>query len=435
MSISLKASVHTLGCRLNQSETSLIARDLQQEGYSLVPFGNKADLAIINTCTVTQRADSDCRQTIRKFIKNNPQAFVAVVGCYSQMGYKEIATIKGVDLIIGTQEKLNVVNYVKLGKNSEPLVIRDQILREDFTITTYEQSNERTRASLKIQDGCDFMCSFCIIPFARGRGRSRNKHNLLQEANNLVNQGYQEIVLTGVNIGTYHNEQGENIIDIIQALNQIEKLKRIRISSIEPTTIPEKIFGLMNDPNHKLVPYLHIPLQSGSPSILTRMKRRYTAQEYLDFIKQAKDEVENICIGTDVMVGMPGEGKEEFLQTYNLLEKGPINYFHVFSFSEREGTQATKMDKKNSATVIKQRSSILRKLSTLKSHNFYNQHLGKTLPVLFESKKDNLWSGYTSNFIRVAVESSEDLHNQIRAVKITNVIADFAEGEVIKIKV
>ena len=423
----LKASVHTLGCRLNQSETSIIAQNLKEEGYNLVPFGESANLAIINTCTVTQRADSDCRQSIRKFIKYNPQAFVAVVGCYSQMGYKEIATIKGVDLIIGTQEKLNVTNYVKLGKNSKPLIIRDQILRDDFTITTNQQ-NERTRASLKIQDGCDFMCTFCIIPFARGRGRSREKENLLQEAKNLAKQGFKELVLTGVNIGTYRNKQEESILEVIDSLNKIPQLERIRISSIEPTTIPTQLFKMMNDPNHKLVPYLHIPLQSGSNKILTKMKRRYTTEEYISFISQAKENINNLCIGTDVMVGMPYESEKEFNQTCDVLINNPIDYCHVFSFSERDGTPATKMSSKVSSYIIKERSAILRRISDKKRYNFYESYLNKTVKVLFEYQNDTIWSGYTDNFIRVAVSSKQNLRNQIKDVKIISVVADFSEG-------
>jgi threonylcarbamoyladenosine tRNA methylthiotransferase MtaB len=426
----LKATVHTLGCRLNQSESSIMEKSLIQQGYEIVPFKEESNVAIINTCTVTARADSDCRHVIRNYIKRNPNSFIAVVGCYSQMGYKALAEIDGVDIIMGNQDKLDVVNYVALGKNEQPLILRDRIVKDDFTIEYIGQSESKTRANLKVQDGCDFMCTFCIIPMARGRARSRDMENLLKEARVLAAQGFKELILTGVNIGTYDNG-GHQVIDICNKLNEIAGIERIRISSIEPTTIPVELFELMNDPQHKLVPYLHIPLQSGSDKVLELMKRRYRRQEYLDFIKMASEKVPGICIGTDVMVGMCGEGDQEFSETCDFLINSPVAYFHVFSYSERPGTASVKMTDKVTPQIIKKRSALLRSISEKKKREYSEKFLNKELSVLFESGSEGHWSGYTENYIRVTVPTEENLVNQIRQVKLKEVTADFVMGELL----
>ena len=424
----LKATVYTLGCRLNQSESSIMEKSLENQGYSIVPFKDNSDLAIINTCTVTAKADSDCRHIIRNYIRRNPQSFVAVVGCYSQMGYKALAEIEGVDLIMGNQDKLDVINHVKMGKNDKPLVLRDRIVKDDFTIDYVGQSDSKTRANLKIQDGCDFMCSFCIIPMARGRARSRDLNNLLEEAKQLAGQGFKEIILTGVNIGTFNNS-GASVLEVCDRLNEIEGIERIRISSIEPTTIPTELFDRMNDSSDKLVPYLHIPLQSGSDKILKLMRRKYERQQYLDFICEANSKVKDLCIGTDVMVGMCGEGEDEFQETCDFLINSPVAYFHVFSYSERPGTASVKMDEKVSPQIIKRRSSVLRNISERKRLHYYEKFLGRELPVLFENSEDDHWSGYTDNYIRVSVPSKNSLENKIRNVKLNELTADFISGE------
>ncbi|MCM8535474.1 MAG: tRNA (N(6)-L-threonylcarbamoyladenosine(37)-C(2))-methylthiotransferase MtaB [Lentisphaeraceae bacterium] len=426
----LKATVHTLGCRLNQSESSIMEKSLEKQGYSMVPFKAESDLAIINTCTVTARADSDCRHVIRNYIKRNPSAFVAVVGCYSQMGYKVLADIEGVDLIMGNQDKLDVVNYVQQGKNDKPLVLRDRIVKDDFTIDYIGQSDSHTRANLKIQDGCDFMCTFCIIPMARGRARSRDLENLLTEARQLAEQGFKEIILTGVNIGTYDNS-GATVLEVCDRLNEIDGIERIRISSIEPTTIPEELFDRMNDTTHKLVPYLHIPLQSGSDKVLKIMKRRYERQEYLDFIKLANERVKDLCIGTDVMVGMCGEDDDEFESTCDFLINSPVCYFHVFSYSERPGTASVKMDEKVDSKTIKRRSAVLRSISERKKLEFYEKFIDREVEVLFETGDEGHWTGYTDNYIRVSVASEENLQNELRKVKLNSIAADFVMGELV----
>ncbi len=424
-----RASLHTLGCRLNQSETNIIREKLEARGYEIVPFGAQADLGIINTCTVTNEADAKSRKLIRSFIRKNPDAYVAVIGCYSQMGHRALSEISGVDLIVGNQEKLNVLDYVEAGKNERPVVVRDTILRDDFTIETAGFSPMTRRANLKIQDGCDFMCSFCVIPFARGRARSRDLDNLLAEARDLVRRGAKELVLTGVNIGTY-NWRGNSILDVLERLNGLDGLERIRISSIEPTTIPHEIFGMMNDPGHALVPYLHVPIQSGSDRVLELMRRKYSIREVLDFVAAASREVEDLCVGTDVLVGSPGEGPEDFDRTCAVIEDGPFAYAHVFKYSERDGTAAVRFGGKVDEQEKNRRSATVRRLSAMKLSRYHDGFRGKTLPVLFEHQEKGCWSGYTGNYIRVSVCSDDILENEVREVTLGESCGDFVTGRI-----
>ena len=427
-----KAALHTLGCRLNQSETNHIRDQLVEQGYTIVPFEEEADLAIINTCTVTRLADSKSRTAIRQFTRRNPEAITAVIGCYSQMGYKEISQIEGVDLIIGNQEKHNVLDYLGDSKNEKPVIIRDKIDRDDFSISLVGDLPFTQRANLKIQDGCDFMCTFCIIPFARGRARSRDFANLMEDAKNLVSRGVRELILTGVNLGTYdHSER--TIVDITDALNELPGLSRIRISSIEPTTIPTELFTRMADPDHALLPYLHIPLQAGSDDILKAMRRKYNLDEFLDFIHLADESVPDLCIGTDILVGFPGETPELFEKTCQTFLEGPFAYCHVFTYSEREGTPSTKMDDVVPVPERKNRSAHLRRLSAKKRHDYFEQHLGRTYPVLFENLREGTFPGYTPNYIRTIIpENGEDLTNCQGLVRLDSISADFVEGTLIE---
>jgi threonylcarbamoyladenosine tRNA methylthiotransferase MtaB len=422
-----RASVHTLGCRLNQSETALIVERLKAAGYEVVPFGEPADVGIINTCTVTAEADAKSRQLVRSFIRKNPGAYTAVIGCYSQMGYKALAEIEGVDLIVGNQEKLSVVDFVAEGKNAEPLIVRDRIDRDDFSIEVTGAVGALQRANLKIQDGCDFMCSFCIIPFARGRARSRDFENLVKEAKELAARGVREVVLTGVNVGTYAHG-GSGIVEVVERLNAIDGIDRIRISSIEPTTVPEELLSFMDDPGHALVPYLHLPLQSGSNRVLGLMKRKYTREEYLDFARLARRRVRDICIGTDVLVGTPGETEADFEETCSALEEGPVDYAHVFKYSERSGTAAARYPDKVGAEEKNRRSVRIRKISAKKRRMFFERHLGRTVDVLFEQQDDGYWSGYTGNYIRVAARSPKQLENAVRPVRLERICGDFVLG-------
>lgn len=430
-----RASLHTLGCRLNQSETLLIQQELDKRGYEIVPFGEKADLGIINTCTVTNLADSKCRQTIRQFVRNNPDAYTAVVGCYSQMGAKEIAGIGGVDLIIGNQEKMSVVNYIGQEKNEKPLIVRDRISKEDFSISFLGDAPFNQRANLKVQDGCSFMCSFCIIPFARGQARSREFNNLIDEAKAKADQGIREIVITGVNIGTYSSAEG-NLVAMIDALDAIPGIDRIRVSSIEPTTIPRELFARMNDEAHGLLPFFHIPLQSGSDKILGEMRRRYTIGAYLDFLHEVNDTVRDVYIGSDIMVGFPGETEAEFEETCRVFLENPFHFCHVFSYSEREGTLAARRADQVPIEERQRRSARLRRLSSQKRYDYYERYLGKNMRVLFENPKPDFWPGYTNNYIRAVVPrdsvDDQDLSNRCGMVKLTRLAADFVEGEIVE---
>lgn len=424
-----RASLHTLGCRLNQSETAILTDKLREDGYGIVPFGAPADLCIINTCTVTREADAKSRKMVRQFLRKNPSAYVAVIGCYAQMGAKTLAAIEGVDLIIGSQEKMNVLDYVKSGKNEHPLIVRDSILRDDFTLVFPDHSSAiNHRPNLKIQDGCDFMCSFCVIPFARGRARSREMQNLREEAANLVAKGAKELVLTGVNVGCYA-WQGKDIVDVVDTLQELDGLARIRISSIEPTTIPEGLLTRMADPDHKLAPYLHIPLQSGADNTLEAMRRRYSRQDFLNFIHHVHDAVPGVGIGTDIMVGFPGESEADFEESYQLLQESPLFYAHVFKYSERDGTASARRSDPVPPAQINERSARLLRCSAMKTRMFQEHHLGKRMSVLFERAQDGYWGGYTDNYLRVLTTSNEDLENQIRSVRLTRLQGDLLYGE------
>ncbi|MDQ8186883.1 tRNA (N(6)-L-threonylcarbamoyladenosine(37)-C(2))-methylthiotransferase MtaB [Pelagicoccus sp. SDUM812002] len=435
-----RASLHTLGCRLNQSETLLIEQGLQNRGYEIVPFGEEADLGIINTCTVTNLADSKCRQTIRQFVRKNPQAYTAVVGCYSQMGAKEISEIGGVDLIIGNQEKLSVIDYIGQEKNEKPVIVREKISQADFSIHNFGDVPFNQRANLKVQDGCSFVCSFCIIPFARGAARARDLGNLLKEARLKASQGIREIVITGVNIGTYHTEDGD-LLKVLEGLNAIEGIDRIRISSIEPTTIPTELFGLMNDPQHALLPFFHIPLQSGCDKVLKEMRRRYTISEYLEFLHLAHDSVPDVYIGSDIMVGFPGETENDFQETCSVFLENPFDFCHVFSYSERRGTMAARRADQIDIPERARRSAYLRRLSSKKRYDMYERYLGQEMRVLFENPKPDSWPSYTDNYIRVVVprfgylaeEKGVDLANRCGRVRLTRVAADYVEGELLEV--
>jgi threonylcarbamoyladenosine tRNA methylthiotransferase MtaB len=423
-----RASVHTLGCRLNQSESTMLVEKLREAGYELVPFGEAAELGIINTCTVTREADAKSRKLVRSFIRKNPHAYTAVIGCYAQMGAKALAEIDGVDLIIGNQEKLNVLDYAAQGKTGTALIVRDRMERDDFTIEPVGGPGFTRRANLKVQDGCDFMCSFCIIPFARGRARSREIDNLLDEARALVERGAKEVVLTGVNIGTY-DYGGRTILEVVDRLNEISGLERIRISSIEPTTVPDGMIARMLASDHTLVPYLHIPLQSGANAVLERMRRKYSREQFLEYVGRAAAAVPDICIGTDIMVGFPGESEAEFEETCLLLAESPLVYAHVFKYSEREGTASVRMPGKVDPKTLNARSARLRHISARKLRRFHERHFGRVCDVLFEHQENGYWTGYTGNYIRVAVCSDKALENQVRPVILTRHLGDMVLAE------
>ena len=413
-------SFYTLGCRLNQSETAVIERTFEAEGYEIVDFKQPADMVVINTCTVTENGDADTRRLVRKAGRINPNTKIALIGCQAQTQKEQLAELSNVSWIVGNGRKMDLVSIVQeLDTKEETRVITPTIPRTSFTIPAAGIDRKHTRANLKIQDGCDFFCSFCEIPYARGRARSREFKDILLEAKILAEAGHKELVLTGINIATYkHNNK--NITDVIDGLEQIDGLERIRISSIEPTTIPLEVIKKMAGKT-KLCRYLHIPLQSGSDTVLQLMKRKYSIQEFSDFIRNVYETVQEVCIGTDVIVGFPGEGKEEFEQTLNILNQLPIHYFHVFSYSQRTMAKSQVLANEVSINEIQQRSKILRALSQKKRYEYYSSFIGTMQNVLFEQKKEEYWTGVTDNYMRVNLKSLKDLSNQFANIKIKSV--------------
>ncbi|HVG01627.1 MAG TPA: tRNA (N(6)-L-threonylcarbamoyladenosine(37)-C(2))-methylthiotransferase MtaB [Nitrospira sp.] len=436
MSISTpRASLHTLGCRLSQSETSMLADTLKRQGYRLVEFGKETDLLVLNTCSVTENAEKDCRYAVRKTLRHSPHAFVAVTGCYAQTGAAQLKSVPGIDLIVGTQYKMNLPDYLpapsKLRKQAAPELRHSRTIdREDFILpgTAYSDS---TRALLKIQDGCDFMCSFCLIPFARGRERSRTIDDVLREAQDLTAHGYRELVLTGVNIGQYAYK-GLTLVDLLRDLESISGVDRIRISSIEPTTVPLALLEHMAA-STKLCHFLHLPLQSGDDGILQAMNRRYSVLEYEALIEQAVALMPELGLGTDLMVGFPGEDEQAFANTVHTVERLPFSYFHVFSYSSRPGTAAARLADKNPIHVIRQRSKRLTSLSRSKTLAFYQAQIGRTVSVLFEQgERDGFRTGLTANFTRVAVAADAATAGSIHDVTITGIMDGLAYGQPIE---
>ena len=422
------ASLHTIGCRLNQAETALLGDQLRSRGYDLVEFGRPADLVILNTCSVTDSAEADCRHLIRKIRRTSPDAFVAVTGCYAQTGADVLQQMEGIDLIVGAQYKMDLPRHLtSLARRPAPEVLHTRtVSRDDFTIEGVGDY-ESTRANLKVQDGCNFMCSFCIIPFSRGHERSRRPDDILREAEGLVARGHRELVVTGVNVGRYACE-GRSLDDVIGMLEGVPGLDRIRISSIEPTTVSDRLLERMAGPS-KLCRYLHMPLQSGDDGVLAAMNRRYTSTEYAAFIEKASRTVPDLGLGTDIMVGFPGETDTAFANTRGLAADLPFSYFHVFSYSPRHGTAALKLPDAVPAGAVTARREELCALSRAKRLAFYHRHVGRTVSVLFEARhQSGLFTGLTDNYIRVGVPAGPDLHNQLRQVRVTGAMDGLALG-------
>jgi threonylcarbamoyladenosine tRNA methylthiotransferase MtaB len=427
-----RASLHTLGCRLNQAETALLESRLRRDGYRVVEFGEPTDLLVVNTCSVTEDAERTCRYVIRKTLRHSPEAFVAVTGCYAQTGVQALRTIPGIDLIVGNQFKWDLPSFLPaphaLKKYRQADVLHTKTIdREDFTLPEYGEPDS-TRALLKIQDGCNVMCAFCLIPFARGHERSRLSDDVIQEATILAAKGYREVVLTGVNIGRYRHGSMD-LVGLIERLETIQGLERIRISSIEPTTITDALLNRMAA-SSKLCPYLHVPLQSGDDEILSAMNRPYHVAEFAGLIERAVSLIPHLGLGTDLMVGFPGESEAAFMNTLCLVETLPFSYFHVFTYSPRSGTAATKLPKQVATPVARERAKRISALSRLKRLAFAERHIGSTLPVLFESgETDGLRIGTTAHFLKVAVPSDEGLTNQLRNVLITGASDRWAVGQ------
>lgn len=414
-----KVSFHTLGCRLNMSETGSIAQTFVDRGYKVVSFGEESDVTFLNTCTVTDGADSTCRNLIRKAQKHSPEGKVVVAGCYAQMEADKIKAMQGVDLILGTNEKYKVFDY--LDEDEETQIKIDKT--NEFWGAATTKADTHTRAFLKIQDGCNYVCSFCIIPFARGRSRTITIADAVTEAKRLVSDGYKEIVLTGVNVGEYESTSGEKLVDLVKGLVEIKGLERLRLSSVEPNTITEELLETLKD-SGKYQDHFHIPLQSGSDKILKSMRRKYDVAFYKNTIKMVKEYFPNASIGADIIVGYPGEEHCDFMETFKLLEQLPMTHFHVFPYSKRKNTTAAKMENHIQADVKKNRVKTLIELGQAKLASFSKEMVGKESMVLFERLKDGFYEGHTSNYIKVKHKSDEDLSNQIVKMQFNGLEAD-----------
>lgn len=421
---------HTLGCKLNFSETSTIARNLLDNGYQRVEFNQPSDVYVINTCSVTANADKECRTIVKNAMKANPNGFVVVVGCYAQLKPQEIAEMEGVDLVLGATEKFNIVEYLDdLNKQEDTIIHSCEIEDADFYVGSYS-IGDRTRAFLKVQDGCDYKCTYCTIPLARGISRSDTMENVIKNAREIAEKGIKEIVLTGVNIGDYgkgefgNKKHEHTFLELVQELDQVENIERIRISSIEPNLLRNEIIEFVSNSN-RFVPHFHIPLQSGSDVILKKMKRRYLTKLYQDRIGKIREVLPNACIGVDVIVGFPGETDELFLETYNFLNSLPISYLHVFTYSERDNTQAIEFDGVVPHHVRKERNKMLRILSEKKRLAFYQTQLGSTHKVLWESdQKNGKIHGFTENYVKVETDFNESLVNQTEIVDLVMISPD-----------
>jgi threonylcarbamoyladenosine tRNA methylthiotransferase MtaB len=429
---------HTLGCKLNFAETSTIARDFAQKGFEKVGFQSPADVYVINTCSVTENADRETKTIVRSALKHNPDAFVIVVGCYAQLKPEEVSSIEGVDLVLGATEKFKVSEYLNdLTKKDFGEVHSCEINEADFFVGSYS-IGDRTRAFLKVQDGCDYKCTYCTIPLARGISRSDNLENVLQNARDIAAQGIKEIVLTGVNVGDYGKGEFGNkthehtFLDLVKALDEVDGIHRLRISSIEPNLLKDETIQFVAQ-SKRFVPHFHIPLQSGSNHILGLMKRRYQRELYAERVASIKKHMPHACIGVDVIVGFPGETEELFLETYNFLNQLPISYLHVFTYSERPNTEADAMPGVVPIKERKRRNKMLRILSAKMQRAFYESQLGNTLEVLFEGEnKEGYITGFTQNYVRVKTFWNPELINTTQKLRLTDIDEDgvvrFEEG-------
>ena len=425
-----KVAFYTLGCKLNFAETSTIARSFEEDGYIRVDFDDPADIYVINTCSVTENADKQFKQIVRKALKTNPKAFLAAVGCYAQLKPEELASVDGVDLVLGAKEKFNITQYIDdLTKNNEGIVHSCEISDTDFYVGSYS-IGDRTRAFLKVQDGCDYKCTYCTIPMARGISRSDTIENILSNAKKISDKGIKEIVLTGVNIGDYgkgefgNKKHEHTFLELVQSLDKVEGIERLRISSIEPNLIKDETIDFIAQ-SKSFVPHFHIPLQSGSNEILKKMKRRYLRELYVSRVAKIREVMPDACIGVDVIVGFPGETDEHFLETYHFLNELDISYLHVFTYSERDNTEAVLMDGVVPDAVRAKRSKMLRGLSAKKRNAFYESQLGKEKTVLFESdNKQGYIHGFTENYVKVKAPWDPALVNTLHKVKLTKIDVD-----------
>ena len=425
-----KVAFYTLGCKLNFSETSTIARSFTDEGFDRVDFKDQADIYVINTCSVTENADKRFKTIVKQAQKVNPDAFVAAVGCYAQLKPEELAAVDGVDLVLGATEKFKITDYLNdLSKNDFGEVHSCEIKEADFYVGSYS-IGDRTRAFLKVQDGCDYKCTYCTIPLARGISRSDTMKNVLKNAKEISEKGIKEIVLTGVNIGDYgkgefgNKKHKHTFLDLVSELDKVNGIERLRISSIEPNLLKNETIDLVAK-SRAFVPHFHIPLQSGSNALLKKMKRRYMRELYVDRVTKIKTTMPHACIGVDVIVGFPGETNELFLETYNFLNELDISYLHVFTYSERDNTEAAGFDGVVSKNVRAKRSKMLRGLSAKKRRAYYESQIGSDRTVLFESEnKEGYIHGFTENYIKVKTPWNPELVNTLHQVNLNKIDDD-----------
>jgi threonylcarbamoyladenosine tRNA methylthiotransferase MtaB len=424
---SATVAFQTLGCKLNFSETSTLARKFVAAGYECVPFEMKADVCVINTCSVTENADKKFTTLARQIRQRNPDAFLIAVGCYAQLQPEELAKEDSVDLVLGAKEKFDIISYLSDLSRPEQTQVHACAIEETDTYVGSYAIGERTRAFLKVQDGCDYKCTYCTIPQARGISRSDTLDNVIRQAKEIVDQGIKEIVLTGVNIGDYgkgefgNKKHEHTFFELVQALDEVEGIERFRISSIEPNLLTEELIEFVAG-SKRFVPHFHIPLQSGNNEILGQMRRRYQRELYVDRVNQIKRLMPDACIGVDVIVGFPGESDQHFLDTYAFLVDLPVSYLHVFSYSERPNTPAAEMKNQVSKTIKNKRSKMLRTLSAKKRHAFYESQLQKTKTILFEAEnKEGYIQGFTENYVKVRAPWDPALQNQTRSATLAEI--------------
>ena len=428
-----KVALHTLGCKLNFSETSTIGNQFLNNGFDIVDFKEKADVYVFNTCSVTENAEKECRQLVRRALRQNPDAFIAVTGCYAQLRPEEISKIDGVDVILGSNEKFKLFSLIEnfSKKDLACVFVSPTLSLDEFGSAHSTDADSRTRAYFKIQDGCDYKCSFCTIPMARGKSRSMNPGAVINEFKKLVEAGYKEIILTGVNVGDYGKLYNSNLYDILLKMVEVPGEFRIRISSIEPNLLSNEIIELTAS-SKKMCKHFHIPLQSGSSKVLRLMQRRYKAEDYSALINKLKQSIPEIGIGADVIVGFPGETEKDFLETHNLIRELPISYLHVFTYSERPNTKAVTMPGSVEVFERRRRNNILRILSEKKKTVFYNEMIGKNLQVLFEGENDNgIMKGFSSNYVRVSYTFNAALVNELSDIVITKNDNNLCTGELL----
>lgn len=426
-----KVAFYTLGCKLNFSETSSIGRLFTDAGYALVEFQDQADVYVINTCSVTDHADKKCRKVVKEALKYSPNAFVTIVGCYAQLKPQEIAEIEGVDMVLGAAEKFRIVEYITdLTKNPKAVIHQQPIEKVNHNFVASYSIGDRTRTFLKVQDGCDYLCTYCTIPLARGASRSDTIENVVNRAKLVAESGVKEIVLTGVNLGDFgirNGEREDKFFDLVKALDQVNGIERIRISSIEPNLLSNEIIDFVST-SKKFVPHFHIPLQSGSDKVLGLMRRRYRSDLYVERVAKIKAVMPHCCIGVDVIVGFPGETKEDFLDTYHFLNQLDISYLHVFTYSERELTAAADMKGVVAGSERNDRSKMLHSLSDKKRRAFYESQIGSEAEVLFEAdQKMGFMHGFTKNYVKVRAKYDPLMVNELKGVKL---LAITPEGEV-----